>query len=249
MLYVQAQVNGERQLVGAETLLRWQPARGPMIGPADFIPLAEETGLIVPIGTWVLDRACACLRAWADHPATRRLYLSVNVSARQFRQPDFVDQVEAALARHGARPQLLKLELTESLLLDNVDSVIGKMQALRAIGVRFSLDDFGTGYASLSYLKRFPFEQLKVDRSFIRDIVVDPDAAAIVRAIIAMGNTLRLNVVAEGVEAEAQHRYLVEHGCTCFQGYLFGRPMAFADFAETLPCYGQPPEIPDNWMI
>lgn len=249
VLYVQAQVNGARQLIGAETLLRWQSPHGAMIGPADFIPLAEETGLIVPIGTWVLDTACARLRCWADNPATRRLYLSVNVSARQFRQPDFVDQVQAALARHGVRPQLLKLELTESLLLDNVENVIGKMQALRAIGVRFSLDDFGTGYASLSYLKRFPFEQLKVDRSFIRDIAVDPDDAAIVRAIIAMGNTLRLNVVAEGVETEEQHRYLAEHGCTCFQGYLFGRPMPFADFEKTLPAYGQPPETPDNWVI
>jgi len=246
---VQAQVNSARQLIGAETLLRWQPPDGAMIGPADFIPLAEETGLIVPIGTWVLDTACAQLRRWADNPATQRLYLSVNVSARQFRQPDFVDQVQAALTRHGVQPKLLKLELTESLLLDNVEGVVAKMQVLREIGVRFSLDDFGTGYASLSYLKRFPFEQLKVDRSFIRDIAVDPDDAAIVRAIIAMGNTLRLNVVAEGVESEAQHRYLVEHGCTCFQGYLFGRPIAFADFEKSLAGYGQPLETPDNWMI
>lgn len=249
VLYVQAQVNSARQLIGAETLLRWQPPGSAMIGPADFIPLAEETGLIVPIGTWVLDTACARLRRWADNPATERLYLSVNVSARQFRQPDFVDQVQAALCRHGVKPKLLKLELTESLLLDNVEGVIAKMQVLREIGVRFSLDDFGTGYASLSYLKRFPFEQLKVDRSFIRDIAVDPDDAAIVRAIIAMGNTLRLNVVAEGVESEAQHRYLVEHGCTCFQGYLFGRPIAFADFEKALPSYGQPLETSDNWMI
>ncbi|MCB4359906.1 sensor domain-containing protein [Quatrionicoccus australiensis] len=249
VLYVQAQVNSARQLIGAETLLRWQPPDGAMIGPADFIPLAEETGLIVPIGTWVLDTACAQLRRWADNPATQRLYLSVNVSARQFRQPDFVDQVQAALTRHAVQPKLLKLELTESLLLDNVEGVVAKMQVLREIGVRFSLDDFGTGYASLSYLKRFPFEQLKVDRSFIRDIAVDPDDAAIVRAIIAMGNTLRLNVVAEGVESEAQHRYLVEHGCTCFQGYLFGRPIAFADFEESLAGYGQPLETPDNWMI
>lgn len=233
-LFVQAQVNSARQMIGAETLIRWQPPQGELVAPGEFIPLAEETGLIVPIGNWVLDTACEHLRRWAATPLTRRLYLSVNVSARQFRQADFVDQVRSALTRHGVEPRLLKLELTESLLLDSVDSVVAKMQALRDIGVRFSLDDFGTGYASLSYLKRFPFEQLKVDHSFIRDITTDPDDAAIVRAIIAMGNALRLDVVAEGVEAEAQHAYLVEHGCTCFQGYLFGRPMPFADFERSL---------------
>jgi diguanylate cyclase (GGDEF)-like protein/PAS domain S-box-containing protein len=246
-LFVQAQVNSAGQLLGAETLLRWQPPSGTMIAPGEFIPLAEDSGLIIPIGNWVLDTACAHLRRWAVSPLTRQLTLSVNVSARQFRQEDFVDQVRGALARHGAAPQLLKLELTESLLLDNVEAVVAKMQALLDIGVHFSLDDFGTGYASLSYLKRFPFEQLKVDRSFIRDIATDPDDAAIVRAIIAMGNALRLNVVAEGVEAEEQHAYLVEHGCTCFQGYLFGRPMPFADFERTmLDCYGQPPEPTEN---
>lgn len=233
-LFVQAQVNGARQLVGAETLLRWQPPRAAMVSPGDFIPLAEETGLIVPVGNWVLDKACEHLRRWATNPLTRHLYLAVNVSARQFRQPDFVDQVRAALARHAVEPTLLKLELTESLLLDNVDNVVVKMQALRAIGVRFSLDDFGTGYASLSYLKRFPFDQLKVDHSFIRDITSDPDDAAIVRAIIAMGNTLRLDVVAEGVEAEEQHAYLVEHGCSCFQGFLFGKPQPFEEFERNL---------------
>ena len=233
-LFVQAQVDGACHLVGAEALLRWQPPQGGMIPPGEFIPLAEETGLIVPIGNWVLDAACARLRQWAEHPATRHLYLAVNVSVRQFRQPDFVDQIRAALERHGVDARLLKIELTESLLLDNVDAVVAKMQVLRDIGVRFSLDDFGTGYASLSYLKRFPFDQLKVDHSFIRDIASDPDDAAIVRAIIAMGNTLRLDVVAEGVETEAQHAYLVEHGCARFQGYLFGRPVPFPDFESTL---------------
>ncbi len=234
VLYVQPQVDVARQLIGAEALLRWQPPGKAMIAPNDFIPLAEETGQIVPIGLWVLDTACARLRCWADNPKTRDLYIAVNVSARQFRQDDFVDQVKAALARHGANPERLKLELTESLLLDHVDGVVLKMQALRQIGVRFSLDDFGTGYASLAYLKRFPFEQLKVDRSFIRDITDDPDDAAIVRAIIAMGNTLRLSVVAEGVEANEQHAYLVEHGCTAFQGYLFGRPVPFEVFEAGL---------------
>ena len=234
VLYAQAQVDAAKGLVGAELLLRWQPVGLPMVLPNDFIPLAEESGLIVPIGLWVLNTACAMLRSWADDPSRRDLYLAVNVSARQFRQPDFVDQVSAAIARHGANPRRLKLELTESLLLDKVEEVVFKMRALRLLGVCFSLDDFGTGYASLAYLKRFPFEQLKVDRSFIRDITSDPDDAAIVRAIIAMGNSLRLSVVAEGVEDEAQHAYLVEHGCTLFQGYMFGRPVPLPVFEAAL---------------
>lgn len=234
ILHVQPQVNAERQLIGAEVLLRWHPPNQPMVLPGDFIPLAEDTGLIVPIGLWVLDQACAELRRWADEPGMAELYMAVNVSARQFRQPDFVTQVADALSRHAVNPQRLKLELTESLLLDNVEDVVEKMQALRRLGVRFSLDDFGTGYASLSYLKRFPFEQLKVDRSFIRDIMTNSDDAGIVRAIIAMGNTLRLSVVAEGVEDSEQHAYLVRHGCSLFQGYLFGKPMSFEDFRQKL---------------
>lgn len=250
VLYVQPQVDAARCLIGAEALLRWQPPGRGMVAPNDFIPLAEETGLIVPIGLWVLDRACAELCRWADDRRTKDLFLSVNVSARQFRQADFVAQVGDALARHGANPRLLKLELTESLLLDNVDEVVAKMQALREIGVRFSLDDFGTGYASLAYLKRFPFEQLKIDRSFIRDITINDDDAAIVRAIIAMGNTLRLSVVAEGVEENSQHAYLVKHRCSLFQGYLFGRPMSFDDFQTTLgTCPLHEPETADNWVI
>lgn len=233
-LHVQPQVDADCRLIGAEALLRWQPPGRPMVAPGDFIPLAEETGLIVAIGLWVLDTACAGLRRWADDPRTSRLFMAVNVSARQFRQTDFVSQVSDALARNGADPRLLKLELTESLLLDNVENVVAKMQALRDLGVRFSLDDFGTGYASLAYLKRYPFQQLKVDRSFIRDITNNSDDAAIVRAIIAMGNTLRLSVVAEGVEESKQHDYLVLHGCCFFQGYLFGKPMSFADFGATL---------------
>jgi diguanylate cyclase (GGDEF)-like protein/PAS domain S-box-containing protein len=250
VLFVQPQVDAERRLIGAEALLRWQPPGRAMVAPNNFIPLAEETGLIVPIGLWVLDQACAEMRRWADDPRSRDLFMSVNVSARQFRQADFVAQVRDALARHGANPKLLKLELTESLLLDNVEEVVEKMQALREIGVRFSLDDFGTGYASLSYLKRFPFEQLKVDRSFIRDITINEDDAAIVRAIVAMGNTLRLSVVAEGVEEISQHAYLVKHRCCLFQGYLFGRPMSFKDFDATLSESSLPEaEAVDNWVI
>lgn len=231
---IQPQVDSQRQVTGAELLLRWQPAGEAPVPPTEFIPLAEETGLIVPIGQWVLDQACATLRKWQSDPLLRHLDLAVNVSPRQFRQPDFVTQVTQTLARHGAIPARLKLELTENLLLDAVDDVVAKMITLQRIGIHFSLDDFGTGYASLSYLKRFPFTQLKVDRSFVRDIASDPDDAAIVRAIIAMGNTLRLNVVAEGVEQNEQFGYLTEHGCMTFQGYLFGRPMPLAEFEQRL---------------
>lgn len=250
VLYVQPQVDTERRLTGVETLLRWQPAGKPLVPPGDFIPLAEETGLIVPIGLWVLDLACANLARWANDERTRGLTMAVNVSARQFRQADFVIQVSDALARHGANPRRLKLELTESLLLDNVDEVVTKMEALRDIGVRFSLDDFGTGYASLAYLKRYPFEQLKIDRSFVRDITSDGDAAAIVRAVIAMGDTLRLGVVAEGVEENTQYAYLAQHGCRSFQGYLFGKPMSFGVFESNLDLHqASAPDFPDNWEI
>lgn len=241
-LYVQPQVDQTRRLIGAETLLRWQPKGMPMIAPGDFIPLAEETGLIVPIGLWVLDEACALLARWSGNPLTSELALSVNISARQFRQPDFVDQVCAALQRHSASPRLLKLELTESCLLDSVDDVVSTMRRLLAMGIRFSLDDFGTGYASLAYLKRFPFEQLKVDRSFVSDIMSNPDDAAIVRAIVAMGNALRLNVLAEGVEQDDQQDYLVRHGCYLFQGFLFGKPVPPDEFERILetPSPGSP---------
>ena len=233
-LHVQPQVCAERGIIGAETLIRWQPPEGPMVPPADFIPLAEETGLIQAIGEWVLNESCAHLARWATQPRLRDLYLAVNVSPRQFRQPDFVAQVRRALDRHQVAPQRLKLELTESLLLDNVEATVAKMNELRELGVRFSLDDFGTGYASLAYLKRFPFNQLKVDRSFVRDIESDPDDAALVRAIIAMGDTLHLEVIAEGVETEAQRNYLLAHGCRTFQGYLYGRPVPFQEFAASL---------------
>ncbi len=229
-LHIQPQVDGRGRLIGAEALLRWRPEGEPGIGPEEFIPIAEEGGLIVPIGLWVLDQACAALARWQEIAELGALYLSVNVSARQFRQSDFVDQVSAALQRHGVPANRLKLELTESILLDKVDEVLFKMGALHLQGVRFSLDDFGTGYASLAYLKRFPFDQLKVDRSFVRDVVSDPDDAAIVRAIIAMGNSLRLDVVAEGVETDQQRAYLDRHGCSVFQGFLFGHPVPVAEF-------------------
>ena len=233
-LYFQAQVNRQHDLVGAETLLRWQhPERG-MVSPAQFIPLAEDNGLIVPIGQWVLEQACAQLKAWQDQPLASALPLAVNVSARQFRQPDFVEQVRQCLQRSEIDPGQLKLELTESLVLDNVESVIATMHALKALGVRFSMDDFGTGYSSLSYLKRLPLDQLKIDQSFVRDIVTDPGDAVIVKTIIGMAHNLGLEVIAEGVETEGQRQLLLEYDCRMFQGYLFSRPLPLAEFEALL---------------
>jgi diguanylate cyclase (GGDEF)-like protein/PAS domain S-box-containing protein len=233
-LAYQAQVEASGRIVGAEVLLRWQhPVRGP-IPPMDFIPMAEETGLIVPIGQWVLETACMQLAGWARAPQTRALRLSVNVSARQFRQPDFVQRVERALSDSGTDPARLRLELTESLLLDNINDCIAKMQSLQAIGVGFSLDDFGTGYSSLSYLKRLPLEELKIDRSFIRDIATDPSDAVIVQTIIGMAHNLGLTVIAEGVETAEQLAFLDRHGCGAYQGWYFGRPVPLPDFEASL---------------
>ncbi|MDR3412459.1 MAG: EAL domain-containing protein [Formivibrio sp.] len=224
MLHYQAQVDANNALIGAEALLRWQPHGQAMISPADFIPVAENSGLIVPIGCWVLDTACDQLAAWAHNPTTRNLVLAVNISAGQFRQPDFIDHIRSALQRSGAHPTRLKLELTESLLLEEVEKVIKTMMALKEIGIRFAIDDFGTGYSSLAYLKRLPLDQLKIDQSFVRDIAIDADDRAIVQAIISLASSLGLHVIAEGVETEAQRDFLAAHGCQAYQGYLFGRP-------------------------
>ncbi|HEX5392042.1 MAG TPA: EAL domain-containing protein [Rhodocyclaceae bacterium] len=229
-LYYQPQIDTERGLVGAEALLRWRPSDGNMVTPDRFIPIAEETGLIIPIGQWVLDQACAQIARWQADPATAHLQLAVNVSPRQFRQEDFVSDIKQTLAHHQALPHGLKLELTEGLVLDDVEAAIQKMQALRVFGVSFSLDDFGTGYSSLSYLRRLPFDQLKIDRSFVNDIESEGDNAAIILAIISMSHSLHLQVIAEGVETEGQQAFLTEHGCETFQGFLFGRPMPEADF-------------------
>lgn len=225
LLYYQPQVDGEGRLTGAEALVRWQhPQRG-LVSPAEFIPAAEESGLILPLGHWVLETACTQLVAWGARTEMAHLNLAVNISARQFHHPDFVDQALAVLDRTGADPQKLKLELTESLLLDDVEDIIAKMTALKARGVGFSLDDFGTGYSSLSYLKRLPLNQLKIDRSFVRDVLTDPNGAAIARTIVALGQSLGLAVIAEGVETEEQRDFLASHGCLAYQGYLFGRPL------------------------
>jgi diguanylate cyclase (GGDEF)-like protein/PAS domain S-box-containing protein len=225
LLHYQPQVDTDGRVVGAEALLRWQhPERG-LVFPGEFIPVIEETGLILPVGQWVLETACDSLVAWASRPEMAHLTIAVNVSARQFHQPDFVARVIAALERSGANPQRLKLELTESLLIKDVEDVVAKMAALKDRGVCFSLDDFGTGYSSLSYLKRLPLDQLKIDQSFVRDIQIDPNDAAIARTIIALAHSLGLDVLAEGVETELQLSFLGSAGCSLFQGYLFSRPI------------------------
>jgi diguanylate cyclase (GGDEF)-like protein/PAS domain S-box-containing protein len=230
VLYYQPQVTGAGQLTGAEVLLRWQhPERG-MVSPAEFIPLAEDTGLILPIGHWVLDRACTQLAIWANQPAFAQLKVAVNVSARQFHQKNFVDQVIETLLHTGAKPERLKLELTESMLVDDVEAIIGKMTALKTTGVGFSLDDFGTGYSSLVYLKRLPLDQLKIDQGFVRDILVDPNDAAIAKTVIALADSMGLAVIAEGVETVGQRDVLAEMGCHDYQGYLFSRPLPLEEF-------------------
>ncbi len=237
-LNYQPQVDGEGRVVGAEVLLRWDcPGRG-LVSPAEFIPVAEETGLILPLGRWVLETACSRLAAWAARPETAHLTLAVNVSAAQFARADFVDEVLGVLASTGADPRRLKLELTESLLVDRVDEVIAKMSALKAQGVGFALDDFGTGYSSLSYLRRLPLDQLKIDQSFVRDLLVDANSATIARTIIALSQAMGLAVIAEGVETEAQQALLAGLGCHAYQGYLFGRPMPVEQLEASLAAQG-----------
>lgn len=222
--------------MGYEALVRWRhPLRG-LVPPGEFIALAESTGLIQPIGRWVLQQACRQLARWAQSPDTDHLTLAVNLSARQLLLPSFVIQVLEVLQREHAPGERLKLEITESLLQDDIEQTILKMQALARHGIRFSLDDFGTGYSSLSYLKRLPLSQLKIDRSFVRDLLTDSNDEAIARMILQLAQTLDMDVVAEGVEEESQLAALRELGCQQFQGYLFGRPgplpAALSDLSE-----------------
>ena len=233
-LYYQPQVDDAGRIIGAETLLRWLHPQHGLIAPGDFIPLAEETGLILPIGHWVLATACAQLKAWSTSAHTRELMLAVNVSARQFKQADFVDQVKAVLEAGGANPARLKIELTESLVLDNVEDTIEKMCLLKTLGVSFSLDDFGTGHSSLAYLTRLPLDQLKIDRSFVLNLPDDINDGIIVKTIITMGRSLVLDVIAEGVETEGQREFLQLHGCHAFQGYLYAKPLPLEEFEELL---------------
>ena len=233
-LYYQIQVDDSCRPLGAEALVRWvHPERG-LVSPAQFIPLTEETGLILPLGQWVLETACAQLSVWQQHAQTCDLVLAVNVSAQQFLQADFVDMVQAAMRRYAIIPQRLKLELTESMLLDSIEDIIKKMIILKESGVKFSLDDFGTGYSSLQYLKQLPLDQLKIDQSFVRGLATNDSDKAIVSAIIALAHGLSLNVIAEGVETEEQRQSLLNAGCTHYQGYLFSKPVPIDQFDALL---------------
>lgn len=235
VLHYQPQNDGSGHVTGAEALVRWHHPRQGLIYPDSFIALAEETGLILDLGQWVLHTACQQLVEWGRHPGSRPdgmpTSVAVNISARQFRHPDFVQQATAIIEATGVDPAQVKFELTESLLLDDLEDTIYKMTSLRERGVRFSLDDFGTGFSSLAYLKRLPLDQLKIDRSFVRDILTDPDDAAIAKTIIALGQVLGLEVIAEGVETDAQRDFLAQHGCHAYQGMLFSTPLPAEQFS------------------
>jgi diguanylate cyclase (GGDEF)-like protein/PAS domain S-box-containing protein len=225
-LAYQPQVDHKGQIVGVEALLRWQHPRRGLVMPAQFIALAEELGLIAEIGKWLLEQACQQLVQWTNDPPTQHLTLAVNVSVRQFRHPAFIDHTTETLTRTGAAPGKLKIEITESMLISDIEETRRKMMALKAIGVRFALDDFGTGFSSLAYLQELPLDELKIDQSFIRNITTDKNNAAITRSIIALAHNLGLSVIAEGVETEDQRQFLAEEGCSTFQGYLYHKPLA-----------------------
>lgn len=233
-LHYQIQIDNENRPLGAEALLRWiHPTRG-MVSPAHFIPIAEESSLILEIGHWVMETACEQLRAWSRSDLTRGLVLAVNVSGQQFRMRGFVAQVEALIRAHRIDPSRLKLELTESVVLSDVADVVTKMHALKALGVGLSLDDFGTGYSSLSYLKQLPLDQIKIDQSFVRDIATDFNDAVMVQTIIDLAKNFRLNVIAEGVETKDQLEFLKINGCMAYQGYLFSKPVPIEQFEKLL---------------
>jgi EAL domain-containing protein (putative c-di-GMP-specific phosphodiesterase class I) len=237
-LHYQPQVDTDGHVVGAEALLRWpHPERG-FVPPDEFIPLAEEDGLIVELGRWVLETACGDLARWALDPKMNKLKIAVNVSLRQLIDSNFVKLVLDVLAESGADPHRLKLEITESCVMENVNDTIAKMTALQAHGVGFSLDDFGTGYASLSHLKRLPLDQLKIDRSFVKDVLTDVKDASIARTIITLGHNLGMAVIAEGVETQGQCDFLEREGCRSYQGYLFSpalNSVRFAAFVAAAP--------------
>jgi len=241
-LFFQPLVDENGKLLGAEALIRWRNVEGQFVSPAVFIPIAEEVGLITQIGQWVLETACVQLARWQARPEMRELSISVNISARQFYQPDFVDHVLGCIARHNVKPGLLKIEITESVILSDQDETVARMATLKSHGVKFSLDDFGTGYASLSYLKSMPFDQIKIDQSFVRDLTSLSSSEVIVKAILGLGASLGLEVVAEGVETRPHEDFLKAQGCKVFQGYLYGRPMPIEDWPDawiTDGCGGQ----------
>ncbi len=230
VLHYQPQVAANGEVIGAEALVRWLHPRHGMVPPSEFIPMAERTGLILPLGEWVLRQACAQLAEWSRLPETSHIKLSVNMSARQFRQPDFVAQVASVVERCGVNPARLKIELTESVLASDLDDIVAKMTQLKARGVGFSLDDFGTGYSSLSYLTRLPLDQLKIDRAFVNDLLTNANDAAVAQTVVKLGQTLGLEVIAEGVENEGQRGFLSSIGCHAFQGFLSSKPLPLADF-------------------
>ena len=233
-LNYQIQVNSDLRPIGAEALVRWvHPTRG-IVSPMEFIPIAEESKLILDIGNWVLDTACRQLSEWSRNEVASNISLAVNVSAQQFRQADFVDTVAAKLRIYALNASHLKLELTESMVLKDVKDVVTKMHALKAIGVTLAMDDFGTGYSSLSYLKQLPLDQLKIDQSFVRDMITDPNDAVMVKTIIDMAHNFRLHVIAEGVESKAQMDMLMKLGCKAFQGYYFSKPVPIEQFEALL---------------
>jgi diguanylate cyclase (GGDEF)-like protein/PAS domain S-box-containing protein len=236
-LHYQAQVTADGHISGAEVLLRWQHPKRGMVSPVEFTPFAEDTGLILPLGRWVLETACAQLALWARRPEMAHLSVAVNVSSRQLKHPNFVDEVLGILAHSGANPHRLKLELTESLLVDDVEDAITKMTALKAKGVGFSLDDFGTGYSSLSYLKRLPLDQLKIDQGFVKHVLTDPNDMAIAKMIIVLADSLGLAVIAEGVETVEQRNFLANLGCLAYQGFLISRPLALDAFEAFVNAY------------
>jgi EAL domain-containing protein (putative c-di-GMP-specific phosphodiesterase class I) len=242
-LYYQPQFDSHGGLTGAEALLRWHhPERG-MVLPGEFIAIAEETGIILEMGEWVLWTACRAIAALARQPIT----ISVNVSPKQFKDPNFVERVQGVLYDTGADPARLRIEITESTLIDNIDQTIFRLQQLKALGISFSIDDFGTGYSSLAYLKRLPVDVIKIDQSFVRDIETDSNDAAIVETIIVMAKHLGLDVVAEGVETETMRAFLLSKGCLQFQGYLFSRPLPFHELqSRYLSTEAQPvePDVP-----
>jgi len=234
LLYYQVQLDSDHRPFGAEALVRWKhPKRGTVL-PEQFIAVAEDSSLILDIGNWVLETGCRQLAVWAKHEHMRYLSLAINVSARQFRERDFVEKVAAVVRTHQVAPARLALELTESVVLTDVPDVVAKMHALKAIGIKLSMDDFGTGYSSLSYLKQLPFDKIKIDRSFVRDITIDPNDAVMVKTIIDMAQNFNLNVIAEGVETEAQLTFLKQNGCLAYQGYLFSKPVPIEEFESLL---------------
>lgn len=233
-LYYQIQVDSARQMLGAEVLLRWEHPQYGLVAPDQFIPIAEQTGLTLPIGAWVLQTACEQLKLWQSDPIKKDLSLAVNISPRQFSQPEFVEQLRQILEQTGINTTQLKLELTESLMLRDISDTIEKMEALKLLGIRCSMDNFGTGFSSLSQLRTLPIDQLKTDQFLVRDIVIDNRDAMIVKTIIDMTHKLGVDVVAEGVETEQQFACLKQLGCSSYQGHLFGKPMPLNEFEKMI---------------